>query len=80
LILTFLYPSLKSEQVHRMIGALENQGLKVYAPRAGQFLEVPEALEMFGLLLVLFGCPASTSSGMAAFFDWVYAAHKRGKQ
>ena len=76
----FLYPSLKSEQVHRMIGALENKGMKVYAPRAGQFLEVPEALDMFGLLLVLFGCPASSSPGMAAFFEWVYAAHRRGKQ
>jgi DNA helicase II / ATP-dependent DNA helicase PcrA len=36
--IAFLYPSLRSPQVQRMIDALEKKGLNVYAPRAGQFL------------------------------------------
>ena len=77
----FLYPSLKSEQVRRMIAALEKNGLEVYAPRAGQFLDVPEVLDMLGVLLVLFGSPAgaAASPGMEQFFDWVKRAHGRGK-
>jgi DNA helicase-2/ATP-dependent DNA helicase PcrA len=77
----FLYPSLKSEQVKRMIAALEKKGLDVYAPRAGQFLDVEEALDVFGVLLVLFGSPAggAASPGMQPFFDWVKRAHARGK-
>lgn len=77
----FLYPSLKSEQVKRMITALEKKDLEVYAPRAGQFLDVPEALDMFGVLLVLFGGPAggAASPGMQPFFEWVKRAHSHGK-
>ncbi len=78
----FLYPSLKSDQVKRMITALENEGLKVYAPRAGQFLDVEEALDIFGVFLVLFGSPAggAASPWMQPFFDWVEErAHVRGK-
>lgn len=77
----FLYPSLKSEQVQRMIAALEKKDLEVFAPRAGQFLEVPEALDLFGVLLVLFGSPAdgAASPGMQPFFDWIKRAHARGK-
>jgi DNA helicase-2/ATP-dependent DNA helicase PcrA len=76
----FLYPSLKSEQVQRMIAALEHKGLKVYAPRAGQFLQVSEALDIFGLCLLLFGRPNSTIPGMAEFFEWVDTAHAHGKK
>lgn len=77
----FLYPSLKSGQVQRMIAALEKEGLQVYAPRAGQFLDSSEALDMFGVLLVLFGSPArgAASSGMQPFLEWVKRAHARGK-
>ena len=77
----FLYPSLKSKQVERMIAELEKKGLDVYAPRAGQFLDVAESLDMFGVLLVLFGSPigAEASPGMQPFFDWVRRAHDRGK-
>jgi DNA helicase-2/ATP-dependent DNA helicase PcrA len=79
--IAFLYPSLKSNQVKRMITALEKKELKVYAPRAGQFLDVEEALDVFGVLLVLFGSPAggAASPGMHQFFDWVTRAHERGK-
>src|SRR5208283_1822565 len=37
--IAFLFPSLKSAQVQRMKDALIASGLKVYAPRAGTFLE-----------------------------------------
>ena len=77
----FLYPSLKSAQVQRMIAALEQEELKVFAPRAGQFLDVPEAQDLFGVFLVLFGSPAggASSPGMQPFFDWIDRTHRRGK-
>jgi DNA helicase-2/ATP-dependent DNA helicase PcrA len=77
----FLYPSLKSGQVQRMITALEHEKLKVYAPRAGQFLDVPEAKQVLGVFLVLFGTPVggASSPGMQPFFEWVESAHRQGK-
>jgi DNA helicase-2/ATP-dependent DNA helicase PcrA len=77
----FLYPSLKSAQVHRMIAALKDEGLQVYAPRAGQFLDVAEAKDVFGVLLVLFGSPVggSSSPGMKEYFEWIDRAYRRGK-
>ena len=55
--IAFLFPSLKSARVKDMEAALEAVGLRVYAPRAGTFLEVSEATDMFGLFLRVFGCP-----------------------
>ena len=52
--IAFLYPSLKSALVERMKAALENEGLLVYAPRASRFLEVEEAVDVFGLILDYF--------------------------
>ncbi len=77
----FLYPSLKSAQVQRMIAALEQEKLNVYAPRAGQFLEVSEAQDVFGVFLVLFGSPTggTSSPGMRPFFEWIDRTHRRGK-
>ncbi len=78
--IAFLYPSLKSKQVQRMKEALEAEGLEVYAPRAGQFLNVPEARDFFGVLMVLFGAPeGSANPGMQEFLKWVGEAHSRGK-
>lgn len=57
--IAFLFPSLKSKQVERMQAALEAEGLRVYAPRAGTFLEVAEAEAMFGLFLRIFGRPVA---------------------
>lgn len=79
--IAFLYPSLKSEQVHRMIEALANQGLKAYAPRAGHFLDVPEAVDVFGIFTVLFGRPEQGGSyGMQDFFDWISSANRQGRK
>jgi ATP-dependent DNA helicase UvrD/PcrA len=52
--IAFLFPSLKSPHVVRLREALDEVGLKVYAPRAGQFVDVPEAKAVFGLLLQVF--------------------------
>lgn len=55
--IAFLYPSLKSPHVMRMIAALAAVGLRTYAPRATRFLEGDEATEMLGLFSLVFGRP-----------------------
>ena len=61
--IAFLYPSLKSAYVSRMITALETVGLRVYAPRAGRFLEVAEAMDVFGVFLRILGRPSFAAWG-----------------
>lgn len=63
--IAFLFPSLKSTAVQRMKDALEAPeiGLRVYAPRAGTFLDVPESEVVFGLFLRIFGKPARGDFG-----------------
>ena len=83
--IAFLYPSLKyrgkmNEQVKRMKDALEARGLLVYAPRAGRFLEVEEAVDIFGLFLHVFGKPARAQlpgQEYADFHAWLDGAHAR---
>jgi DNA helicase II / ATP-dependent DNA helicase PcrA len=55
--IAFLYPTLGSAQVSRMVSALSERGLRVYAPRAGNFLECEEPRAVFGLLVRIFGQP-----------------------
>ena len=56
--IAFLFPALRNNQaVKLMKSALENAGLKVYAPRAGRFLEVEEAVPLFGLFIEIFDRP-----------------------
>ncbi|UYP07265.1 ATP-dependent helicase [Priestia megaterium] len=56
--IAFLFPALKNNKhVQRMKRALEKEGIKVYAPRAGRFLEVEEAKALFGLLIKIIGKP-----------------------
>ena len=78
----FLFPSLKSTQVPRMRRALEQNGLEVYAPRAGRFLEVEEATDMMGVLLHLFGklkrgdFPGADYND---YHDWLSDAHEQAR-
>lgn len=58
--IAFLFPSVKNKAAQEMMQALQEVGLNVYAPRAGRFLEVPEACEMFGLFTHVFGAPDSS--------------------
>jgi len=80
--IAFLYPSLKSPQVQRMKDALQARGLSVYAPRAGSFLEVEEALDMLGLCIHVFGKPQrgeGRGRDYESFHDWVDEAYRTGK-
>lgn len=72
--IAFLYPSLTSALVQRMKTALEQVDLLVYAPRAGRFLEVEEAVAVFGLYLMIFGKPKKgdfSSRGYDEFHAWM---------
>ena len=79
----FLFPSLKSKQVERMMAALDSKGLKVYAPRARTFLDVDECVDMLGLFMHTFGKPERQNFGgqdYANFYDWVDVAFSRAKR
>ncbi len=81
--IAFLFPSLKSNAVQLAMNALEGVGLKVYAPRAGTFLEVPEAVDIFGLLVQVLGKPEKGTFGgrdYDGFFAWVSSIDSCGKQ
>lgn len=67
--IAFLFPSLQSESVQRHKRALEAEGLKVYAPRAGAFLNTKEALDVFGVYLNVFGKPEHVYPPFAAWLD-----------
>lgn len=80
--IAFLFPSLKSTQVDRMRAALEARDLKVYAPRAGRFIEVDEAVDVFGLFLHVFGrLPRGDYPGRDYndYHDWITQAYARGR-
>jgi DNA helicase-2/ATP-dependent DNA helicase PcrA len=76
--IAFLFPSLKSDKVHKLRAALEALGLKVYAPRAGRFLEVEEAHAVFGVFLQIFGKPTRgeyPGRDYNDFFNWIDQAY-----
>lgn len=77
----FLFPSLKGEggksaKVIEFENALSELGIPIYAPRAGRFLEVPEAMDIFGLMLTILGRPShqgNASHGLRDFRAWQMA-------
>ena len=74
--IAFLYSYLRgNEKVQQMKDALEAEGLRVYAPRAGRFLEVDEAVAMFGLFARVLGRPAQQEDmpgrDYAEFHAWI---------
>lgn len=72
--IAFLFPALKNSiHVQRMKRALEEQGINVYAPRAGRFLEVEESKAMFGILTQIVGRPARQdfSGAYKDYHDWL---------
>lgn len=75
--IAFLYPSLNSSCVPKMKHALESLGLKVYAPRAGSFIEQTESLKVFGIYLLIFGKPEHRHTG---YVDWLERAAQIAKQ
>lgn len=81
--IAFLYPSLKSRAVETMRAALEREGLRVYAPRAGRFLEVEESYDVFGLFALILGLPeieGGWGGDYAAFGDWLDQIERNAKQ
>ena len=80
--IAFLYPSLKSKQVERMKKALEAHDLQVYAPRAGRFLQVSEAVDVFGIYLLIFGRPSLRGMGRDVddFRDWLNDIEARAEE
>jgi len=81
--IAFLFPSLKSEHVQRAMRALEDVGLHVYAPRAGRFLEVDEAVDVFGLYVRIFGKPergAFPGRDYNDFYNWIDEIDRRGRE
>jgi DNA helicase-2/ATP-dependent DNA helicase PcrA len=81
--IAFLFPTLKSKAVSAMIAALKAQDLKVYAPRAGRFLEVPEAVDMFGVFAQIFGRPLRgdfPGQDYRDFHNWLDRIYQRGRE
>ena len=81
--IAFLYPSLKSNAVDTMRKALEELGLKVYAPRAGRFLEVEESYDVFGLFALILGLPeiqGGWGGDYGEFGDWLLQIEHEAKQ
>jgi len=80
--IAFLFPSLKSEHVQRAMDALEQVGLRAYAPRAGRFLEVDEAMDVFGIYIHVFGKPERGSfpgRDYNDFHNWIDEIELRGR-
>lgn len=86
--IAFLFPSMKYQgemvaAVRRMKEALEAVGLRVYAPRAGRFLEVDESFDIFGLIFLILGRPPAgefRSRDYDKFMDWVSTAEDGARQ
>jgi DNA helicase-2/ATP-dependent DNA helicase PcrA len=81
--IAFLYPSLKSPHVDRMIRALDQVGLRVYAPRARTFLECDEATAMLGVFAQIFGWLEQGDFGgddYLRYRGWLSAAYVGGRE
>ncbi len=83
--IAFLFPSLKGVQVGRIRDELAKLNLKVYAPRAGRFLEVEEAVAVLGLYLQVFGKPTPSftpteKSDYGDFLNWMNDTQKVGAE
>jgi DNA helicase-2/ATP-dependent DNA helicase PcrA len=86
----FLFPSMKSldgmnTRVHGFISAFEKLGIPYYAPRAGRFLEVDEAMVTFGIFQRVFGAPplrarTDASRGIRDFQNWLATSRARADE
>lgn len=64
-----------NENAAKFKAAFEDAGIKIYAPRAGKFLDNPEPIHMFGLMFYLFGIPEVheefNKGKQKEFNDWI---------
>lgn len=80
--IAFLFPSLKTKVVPLFESALSSRGIKVYAPRANKFLNVDEAVDIFGLFLHVLGKPNRgfyPGRDYSDYFDWIDSAYDRAE-
>ena len=83
----FLFPSLKSDgkkstKVEEFEKQLNHLGIQIYAPRAGRFLEVEEAVEIFGLIFSILGRPShqgNASEGLRNYRAWQLTCIQRAE-
>lgn len=83
-----LFPSLtyqgtKNTAVEELENALSSLGIPVFAPRAGRFLDVTEAVILFGLLFHILGRPShqgGASQGLQHFRNWQLQAMSAAAQ
>jgi DNA helicase II / ATP-dependent DNA helicase PcrA len=73
--IAFLFPSLsfrgvKNSAVDEFERALNSKGIQIYAPRAGRFLDIPETMEIFGLLFQILGRPNHQGIARGGFKDY----------
>jgi len=70
----FLFPAVKGNaRVNHFKNAFDKVRIPVYAPRAGKFLEVDEAMEIYGLLFKILGRPShqgKAGRGIKQFREW----------
>lgn len=86
--IAFLFPSMQfqgkmNSGVERMKAALESAGFRVYAPRAGRFLDGEEAVAVFGIFLHVFGKPDRgdfSGRNFDQFHDWIDTCYRRGTE
>jgi DNA helicase-2/ATP-dependent DNA helicase PcrA len=84
----FLFPSLafrgvKNTAVADFEKALNEIGIQIFAPRAGRFLETPEAIDIFGLLFHILERPShqgQASGGLREFRLWQTGAMYQAEQ
>jgi DNA helicase-2/ATP-dependent DNA helicase PcrA len=79
----FLFPSIRnnggpSARVKGFMDAFNQLDIPYYAPRAGKFLNVEEAMAVFGLFLKIFGKPhlGKVSGGLLEFQLWMINSKK----
>ena len=82
-----LFPSMKgwdgpSTRVAGFIKAFNENDIPFYAPRGGRFLEVQESVDVFGLLMAIFGKPSFShqSKGLQNYCQWMDRCETRADE
>jgi DNA helicase-2/ATP-dependent DNA helicase PcrA len=76
----FLFPYLKNNpRIKELKAEFERHNIKVYAPRAGRFLDVDESVAIFGLFIKVLGMPSFsqdvTGRDASQFIGWLEACN-----
>ena len=78
-----LFPAMKGNaRVAGLKEAFENHDIPVYAPRAGRFLEIQESVDVYGLLMAIFGKPEFDvrSHGVQEYCSWMDECLERAEE